>query len=82
MKQPLADLLKKAAKTLPPQKPGKSSYRCFMPLLLEMQGAGHDPVSMTDFLVKEGEVTEAKRNSAYRSIRNLLIRNAPTPKSK
>ena len=76
MKQPLAALLQKAAASLPPQKPGKSSYKCFMPLFLQMQEAGHDPVSMTDFLVKEGEVTEAKRNSAYRSIRNLLNRHA------
>ena len=80
MNQPLSALLQKAAASLPPQKPGKSSYRCFMPLFLQMKAAGHDAVSMTEFLISEKEVEPAKRNSAYRSIRNLLNRHASKSK--
>ncbi len=76
MKRPLTELLAKASQTLPPQKLGKSAYRPLLPLFMAMAENGHTAVSMADFLVKEKEIEPAKRNSAYRSIRNLLTRHS------
>lgn len=76
MNKPLAELMAKAAKMLPPQKPG--TYKCYLPLFLQMQQQGHAPKDMAEFLISEGEVPESRKNSCYRSIRDLLKRNAPT----
>ena len=76
MKQSLTELMEKAAQVLPPQRPGRSAYRPLLPLLMQMQDDGHSAVSITDFLIAQQEIDPAKRNSAYRSIRNLLARHA------
>jgi hypothetical protein len=75
MKLPLAELLMKSAKALPPQRPGRSAYRPLLPLFMAMAENGHTAMSMAEFLVREKEIAPDKRNSAYRSIRNLLARH-------
>lgn len=75
MKQPLAELLTKSAKALPPQRPNRSAYRPLLPLFMAMAENGHTPGSMADFLVKEREIAPERRTSVCRSIRNLLARH-------
>lgn len=76
MKQPLVELLTKAARALPPQKPGRSAYRPLLPLFMAMAEKGHTAASMADFLIAEREIAPDRRSSAYRSIRNLLARHS------
>ncbi|WP_395741160.1 hypothetical protein [Prosthecobacter sp.] len=76
MKHTLAELMNKSAKTLPPQRAGRSAFRLLLPLFLEMAERGHTASSMADFLVQEKEVAPERRLSACRSIRNLLARHA------
>ncbi len=72
-KQSLSELLRKAAQTLPPQRPGR--FRPLLPLLMAMAEKGHTPGSMVDFLIAEREIKPAERTGACRSIRNLVARH-------
>ncbi|WP_395746636.1 hypothetical protein [Prosthecobacter sp.] len=74
MKQPLSELLRKAAQSLPPQRPGR--FRPLLPLFLAMAEKGHTPGSMADFLVAEREIRPAERRAAARSIQNLVARHS------
>ncbi|WP_395753786.1 hypothetical protein [Prosthecobacter sp.] len=76
MKHTLAELLTKSARSLPPQRPGRSAFRLLLPLFLEMAERGHTASSMADFLVQEKEIAPERRVSACRSIRNLLARHS------
>ena len=72
-KQSLAELLRKAAQTLPPQRPGR--FRPLLPLILAMAEKGHTAGSVADFLIAEREIKPAERRNAAHSIRNLIARH-------
>ena len=79
MKQSIEDLLRKAAE-LKPQMPGRSSYRRYLRLLIQMREDGYTHTDMAAFLVAQGEVPASNEHNCRRCISSLLARHAkPVP---
>lgn len=77
MKQPLAQLLLKAAsfpvpKRMPPKEPLKLSP--YLKPFKRMAKAGHKSSSMADFLAFENEIPADRKACASNAIRNLLAK--------
>jgi hypothetical protein len=77
MKTPISQLLAKAAKALPPQKPSRSSWAPFAPVVTQLQANGYDLTAAVDWLIAEKQVELSDRLKCYRSLRQLLERQNP-----
>lgn len=77
MKTPIAQLLAKAAKALPPQKPSRSSWAPFAPVVTQLKANGYDLASAVDWLIAEQQIEPDDRMKAYRSLRQLFERQNP-----
>lgn len=74
MKTPISELLTKAAIALPPQRPSRSSWKPFAPVVTALKGNGFDLAGSVDWLIAQGEIPADDRTKAYRSLRQLLKR--------
>jgi hypothetical protein len=72
MKQPLAQLLTKASKALPPQRPKTADYSDFKKVAVKMHYRGHTPRTIVDFLIERREIEASERKAATASIRELI----------
>ena len=77
MKLPLATLLLNAAAELPPQRPSKSPYAPYLPVMVMLHTTGHEPGAIADFLIAQKEIKPTERKSAQSAISNLLARHSP-----
>lgn len=77
----IAELLKKAAVSLSPQKPSRSKWTPFAPVVRELESKGHSVQSAVDWIITEGGILASNRSSAYRSLRQLFARQNPKPQS-
>lgn len=80
MKTPIATLLERAAVALPPQRPSRSSWSPFAPVVKQLMTNGHSVLSSVDWLIEQREVKPADRTKAYRSLLALLKRHETAQK--
>lgn len=66
----IAELLKKAAESSPPQKQRA-------PVVRELESKGHSVQSAVDWIIAEEGIEASSRNNAYRSLRQLFARQKP-----
>lgn len=77
MKTPISQLLAEAAKALPPQKPSRSSWAPFAPVVTQLQENGFDLTAAVDWLITKEQIEPSDRLKCYRSLRQLLERKNP-----
>lgn len=77
----LKSLLERASNALPPQRPSKATYRHLESAVTTLKERGFTTQDAVDWLINEGEIEPEKRESAYRSLRQLLIRRQPKPQA-
>lgn len=73
----IAELLQKASEALPPQRPARSKWAQFVPVVRALESKGHSVLSAVDWIISEGGIATENRDTAYRSIRQLLERQKP-----
>jgi hypothetical protein len=78
VKTPIATLLERASVALPPQRPSRSSWRPFAPVVRQLMTNGHTVLSSVDWLIEQKEVKTTDRTKAYRSLLALLKRHETT----
>ena len=75
MKSSIADLLKRAAVAPPPEKPSRSIWRHYLPVVHQLMTNGHSVFSSVEWLIDEGEIKPAERQKAYRALLALHNRH-------
>lgn len=75
MKTPIATLLERASVALPPQRPSRSTWKPFAPVVKQLMSNGHTVLSSVDWLIDQKEVKPTDRTKAYRSLLTLLKRH-------
>lgn len=75
MRTPIAKLLERAAVALPPQKPSRSSWAPFYPVVKTLIGNGHNVLSAVEWLIEQNEIKSSERTKAYRSLLALHNRH-------
>ena len=71
----IAELLKKAAESSPPQKQRRSKWAQFAPVVRELESKGHSVQSAVDWIIAEEGIEASSRNN--RSLRQLFARQKP-----
>lgn len=80
MKTPIAKLLERAAVALPPQKPSRSSWAPFYPVVKTLLSNGHTIVSAVEWLIEQNEIKSSERTKAYRALQTMHGRKNPKDK--
>ncbi len=68
MRNALSLLLERAAVSLPPQRPSRSTWSPLAPVVRQLQSNGYDMMGAVDWLIGEGEIRPEDRARAYRAL--------------
>lgn len=74
MKTPIAKLLERAAAALPPQKPSRSSWAPYYPVIQQLVSNGFKVTGAVDWLVEQQQISEDERTKAYRALQTMHSR--------
>ena len=67
-------LVERALKAVPPPSSSRSKYVHLLPIVSTLRSGGFSLTDAVNWLIREGEVPENRKASAYRSIRGILLR--------